>query len=138
MDEKGRNEHSLKLCSAKNDQIITLGQIDLSVRLRCPRCKTIYNVVEASLVKILIGIDFMDHFVTNMYRTERHLKPLHSRRIAIFSTRPLDKFAISYVSAQQEEERHEGNYTQERETKNIVMLRVVKQTSIEPNSTQRC
>lgn len=72
----------------------------------------------------------MDKYVTGIYRTEKQLKLLSSKPIAILSTGVSDKLAIAAASASQKEEPDDINYTWIAELKNTVKLRAAEQTSI--------
>lgn len=76
----------------------------------------------------------MDKYATGIYPTERRLRPLLSRSIAILSVGVSEKLAIATESALEEEERHDSNYTLESIMKNTVKLRVAKKASIKLNN----
>lgn len=87
--EEVRNEHSLALCSATNDPIATLRQIELYLGYGDFCAKTISIMVKILSRNVVIGTDFKDKNVTTIYPMERQLKQLRSRQIAILFNRCL-------------------------------------------------
>lgn len=135
--EKVRNEHSLNLCSATNDKIITLGLSELYVKPSDIRAKIESIVIKGFPVNILIRTDCMGEYVTGGYPTKRQLKALRSKPSAILSTGVSDRRTIATASALYEEESHDTNCTGEGETKKTFRLRVTKQPSDKLNSPYR-
>lgn len=93
-----RNEHNLKPCFATNDPIITLGKIELYLKLDVVRVKTIFTVVETFPVNVIIVTEFMDKYVLVIHLQKDSSSP-SSKLIAIFSTVASDKFVIATASA---------------------------------------
>lgn len=84
--EEVRNKHSCNLCSATNDLIVILAQIELYVRLLNLRGMNISIVIDTMSINNLIGNYFMDKFGTGIHPMERMINSLRSRSITIHST----------------------------------------------------
>lgn len=78
------NEHSVDLITATSDQIITIREADLYIRLGGLDAMPAFFVVESLSVNIPIGTDFMNGYVRKIYSTGKPLKPRRSRPINIY------------------------------------------------------
>lgn len=107
--EKLRSERSLNFYSPTNDQIITLEKFELYLVHGDLRAKTTFMVVKTLSVKNFIGTYFMNKYATSIYPSERKLKPLCSKLIAIVLTEALDNLAVATTSTQHGKEHNDSN-----------------------------
>lgn len=106
------NQHSSNLCSATNDQIMTLGKIERYITLGNLRVKGILIVLEILSVKLRIETRFMNKYVTNIYPVKRQLKPLRAKPTTVRLARASDELTIPTASSQIEEKRIDSNCTE--------------------------